>query len=204
MKKDEVKIGQTYRIKVSGTIAEVRIIGENPHGGWDGVNIATNRPVRIKSAQRIRGVVARPAKRQVARTMEEAQAAPATGKRVMSKAEYEGQANDPAGDVGTGATKSAGSDGRPKARPRRATGEPGATGAKRPSGLDAAVAVLAEAGKPMNAAEMVERMLATGLWKTGGKTPAATIYAAIIRECAAKGDQARFRKVERGKFTLAK
>jgi hypothetical protein len=51
---------------------------------------------------------------------------------------------------------------------------------------------------------MVERMLATGMWTTGGKTPAATIYAAIIREIAAKGDQARFRKVERGKFTLAK
>ena len=201
MKKDEVKVGQSYRVKVSGAIAEVRITDENPHGGWDGVNVATNRSVRIKSAQRIRGPVARPAKRTVARTMEEAQAA---GKRVMSKAEYEGQANDPASDVGTGATKSAESDGRPKARPRHATGEPGATRTKRPSGLDAAVAVLAEAGKPMNAAEMVERMLATGLWKTGGKTPAATIYAAIIRECAAKGDQARFRKVERGKFELAK
>jgi hypothetical protein len=75
---------------------------------------------------------------------------------------------------------------------------------RRPSGLDAAVAVLAEAGRPMNTKEMVERMLATGLWKTGGKTPAATIYAAIIREITVKGDQARFRKVERGQFTLTK
>jgi len=52
--------------------------------------------------------------------------------------------------------------------------------------------------------EMVERMLAKGLWKTNGKTPAATIYAAIIREIAKAGDKARFRKVERGKFELAK
>ena len=50
---------------------------------------------------------------------------------------------------------------------------------------------------------MVERMLAKGLWQTAGKTPAATIYAAIIREIAAKGADSRFRKVERGKFAVS-
>jgi len=44
------------------------------------------------------------------------------------------------------------------------------------SGPDAAAKVLAEAGKPMNCKAVVETMLAKGLWKTGGKTPAATIY----------------------------
>jgi hypothetical protein len=72
----------------------------------------------------------------------------------------------------------------------------------RPSGLDAAVAVLAEAGKPMNTADMVKRMLESGLWKTNGKTPAATIYAAIIREISVKGDASRFRKTDRGHFEL--
>ena len=73
---------------------------------------------------------------------------------------------------------------------------------RKPGGLDAAVAVLAEAGKPMNTKDMVERMLSTGLWKTKGKTPAATIYAAIIREIAKKGDKSRFRKTDRGMFEL--
>ena len=73
---------------------------------------------------------------------------------------------------------------------------------RKPSGLDAAVVVLAEAGTPMNTADMVKRMLETGLWKTGGKTPAATIYAAIIREISVKGDQSRFRKTDRGHFEL--
>ena len=73
---------------------------------------------------------------------------------------------------------------------------------RRPSGLDAAATVLAEAGKPMNTADMVKRMLETGLWKTDGKTPAATIYAAIIREIAVKGDKSRFRKTDRGHFEL--
>ena len=74
---------------------------------------------------------------------------------------------------------------------------------KRTSGLDAAARVLAEAKKPMSAKAMVETMLAKGLWKTGGKTPEATIYAAIIREIAKKGGEARFKKVDRGQFVYA-
>lgn len=73
---------------------------------------------------------------------------------------------------------------------------------KRPSGLDAAAQVLKEAGQPMNTKTMVETMLAKGLWKTEGKTPAATIYAAILREIQVKGKDARFRKTDRGLFTL--
>ena len=73
--------------------------------------------------------------------------------------------------------------------------------AKRVSGLDAAARVLEESGQPMTAKEMVEAAEAKGYWKSpGGKTPHATVYAAIIREIAAKGAAARFRKTERGKF----
>ena len=62
--------------------------------------------------------------------------------------------------------------------------------------------MLVLAGKPMNTKQMVEKMLADGLWKTGGKTPAATIYAAILREVRAKGKDARFRKTDRGQFEV--
>ena len=84
------------------------------------------------------------------------------------------------------------------------TGERRAKGAKRPGGLDAAAKVMAEVGKPMSCKAIVERMLSQGLWQTKGKTPAATIYAAIIRHIAAKGQASRFRKVGRGQFTLNK
>ncbi len=70
------------------------------------------------------------------------------------------------------------------------------------SGLDAAAKVLADAGEPLNCKTIVERAIEKGLWKTGGKTPSATVYAAIIREIAKKGDAARFAKTERGMFTL--
>ncbi len=43
-------------------------------------------------------------------------------------------------------------------------------------------------------------MLAKGLWQTRGKTPAATLYAAIVCEIAAKGKDARFHKTGRGQF----
>jgi len=72
------------------------------------------------------------------------------------------------------------------------------------SGLDAAAQVLGEAGEPLNTKEMVKRMLDQGLWETQGKTPAATIYAAILREIQKKGAEARFEKVGRGTFALAK
>jgi len=55
MKKNEVKIGERYLAKVSGSVSPVRLDAESPYGGWDGTNLDTGRQVRIKSAQRLRG-----------------------------------------------------------------------------------------------------------------------------------------------------
>jgi len=72
---------------------------------------------------------------------------------------------------------------------------------KRVSLLDAAATVLAGARAPMQAKQIVEAVVERGLWKPGaGKTPHATLYAAMTREIAAKGKDARFRKVGRGQF----
>ena len=76
---------------------------------------------------------------------------------------------------------------------------------RRVSALDAAAQVLAASEVPMRAKEMIAAMEAKGLWKSpGGKTPEATLYAAIIREIAAKGTAARFKKHERGVFVAGK
>ena len=73
--------------------------------------------------------------------------------------------------------------------------------AKKPSALDAALRVLEEAGQPMTCPEMIEAMATKGYWTSpGGKTPAATLYSAILRETQTKGDASRFVKTERGKF----
>ena len=74
----------------------------------------------------------------------------------------------------------------------------------RMSQLDAAAKVLAEAGGPMSTKEMVEQMAAKGYWKSpGGKTPHATLYSSLLREHQKKAEQSRFKKVDRGRFTLA-
>ena len=87
-----------------------------------------------------------------------------------------------------------------EAKPPKA---PKAPKEKRMSGLDMVAQVLKDAGEPLDAKTMTERAIAKG-WKTNGKTPAATVYAAIIREIAVKGKEARFTKVAKGHFDLAK
>jgi hypothetical protein len=183
MKKSDVKVGQVYSAKVSGNIVPVRIDRENPRGGWDGTNMVTKKAVRIKSAQRLRGKAA---------------AWPGKPAANASDGVAETVAAVEKGNLAEGVTVP--TAGKKKRRPKAE--KPAKE--RKPSGLDAAAKVLAEAGQPMGTKEMVERMLAKGLWKTSGKTPAATIYAAIIREIATKGSEARFRKVARGKFELTK
>ena len=171
MKKNEVKTGQTYRVKVTGKVVPVQIVSANPRGGWDGKNLSTGKAVRIKSAQRLRTEVV-DAKRD---------ATSPTRAKTATKATKD-------------ATKA----------PKADTAKRGDSKVKKPSGLDAAAMVLGEARTPLTCGEMVEQMLAKGYWVSNGKTPAATIYSAIIREIRDKGEASRFAKVERGKFTLAK
>ena len=73
------------------------------------------------------------------------------------------------------------------------------------SALDAAAQVLAKAEKPMRAQELIAAMAEQGLWKSpAGKTPHATLYAAMMREERDKGGDSRFHKVDRGMFQFNK
>lgn len=82
--------------------------------------------------------------------------------------------------------------------------KPDAPESKRISQIEAAIIVLGKSKDAMNCKEMVEAMQVSGLWSSEkGATPDATLYASILREINAKGKDARFRKTERGHFTLA-
>lgn len=73
------------------------------------------------------------------------------------------------------------------------------------SQLDAAVKVLTESGEPMTTKALIETMAAKGYWTSpGGKTPAQTLYSALLREIQNKGKDSRFTKVDRGQFGLNK
>jgi len=179
MKKNEIKVGKVYAAKVTGKVVPVRIDRVNPKGGWDATNAQTKRPVRIKSVQRLRSQVDLP---------------------------------DTTGDGGACGTKSAMATKAAKTKSGRDTGQRGAAGGKRAASastdkpmslLDAAAAVLADATEPLNVRQIMEQVTQRGLWSSPkGKTPWATLAAAILRECKAKGDAARFEKAARGKYRL--
>lgn len=187
MKKDQIRIGRTYLAKVTDKVVPVRLEAENPHGGWDATNLVTHKKVRIKSAQRLRG----PARERESQAAADAQAVD-PDLVPLTEAMKPAKASKGPKDKAKGTKAKA-------ARGRKAAGEPTA---KKVSGLDAAHRMLKDAGEPMRCGDMVEKMLATGLWKTNGKTPAATLYSAIHREIQTKGAQARFRKTDRGLFAV--
>ena len=178
MKKNEVKVGGMYVAKVSDKLVTVRIDSAHSKGGWHATNTATGKRIRIKSAQRLRGAAGGRAKKG---------GAPEATKETIT-ADKNAKAT---GKVATRKTKAkkAGSGKKPK----------------RISALDAAGQVLAGAGKPMRAQELIAAMAEQGLWKSpAGQTPHATLYAAMMRETRDKGTASRFCKVDRGMFALNK
>lgn len=100
-------------------------------------------------------------------------------------------------------TKKATKAAAPKAVKKHAKAKP-AAGGKKLSQMAAAERVLAESGEPMNCTAMVEAMGAKGYWTSpGGATPAATLYASLLRHIRQHGKEARFKKTDRGQFALA-
>jgi hypothetical protein len=92
----------------------------------------------------------------------------------------------------------------PKSEPKPGA-KPEPKKARKMGALDAAAIVLADAGKPMRSKELIAEMAKRGLWTSpGGKTPEATLYAAILREIGAKGTAARFARAGKGEFASTK
>jgi len=101
------------------------------------------------------------------------------------------------------ATKPTTAKNAPKANVAKKGRAPKEPKPKRLSALDAAAQVLAASKEPMNTKVLIAEMEKKGLWKSpGGKTPHATLYAAVTREIGAKKRKARFVKTERGLFTF--
>ena len=174
MKAKEVQIDGVYAVNVGRNITGVRITQENPRGGWDGVNVKTNKPVRIKSAQRLRGPWQRDDKPET----------PVTSPTAAPGAQTEPETTPGiTGDSGT-----------PERKP---DGKMSLLDA-------AAHLLSLDKSAAMNCQDMVDLAVAEGLWQPRkGKTPANTLYAAIAREIKTAGDTSRFAKAEPGKFKLA-
>jgi hypothetical protein len=189
MKKAEVTIGGKYYANVSGNRCEIQIDAEKPRGGWDATNLATGKKILIKSAQRLQGEVGM--RRGGAKVTTEGNVTivenePATVETIGEAASTVGAVPKKLRKAKTAATATESAD----------------ASEKRLSCVTAALKVLGESSEPMNAQELVTAMEAKGYWSSpGGKTPHATLYSAILRDLA-KGDDSKFVKTERGRFTV--
>jgi hypothetical protein len=200
----KVVLGHVYSVALGGSYLPVRADKELGHGRYEGTVLRPGgKEETIKfSTDRVRGD-GQPEdqwrKKQEAGKQERQAQAIQTAAKVASKV-----LGVPVGLVPACASHA---DRPPKAKDAKATGEPKPRKkAERKdgtmSGLDAAAKVLAEAGAPMNCGDIVKTALKKGYWRSSGRTPASTIYAAILRECQKKGDDSRFAKADRGMFTL--
>jgi hypothetical protein len=91
----------------------------------------------------------------------------------------------------------------PKTPKAKTPKTPKAAKAKKMSGLDAVAEVLKGRTKPMKMGEIFEEMKEKGIMNLHGKTPEATLNAAIHAEMKKKGDKSRFAKAGVGLFILA-
>jgi len=78
MQKHNVKVGATYLAKVSGTLTRVRLTRVHDRGGWYGINLATGREIRIRTAARLRSAVPAAA----------AEISPAEARRIVDNIEF--------------------------------------------------------------------------------------------------------------------
>jgi hypothetical protein len=130
-----------------------------------------------------------------------------TGKtiRIASAQRLQRNPNDDDGDTANPKAKQAKATSNTTPTSKRDKRGRVATDDKPMSLINAAAYILAHGNRePMRCKEIVEQAISQNLWQPGkGLTPASTLSAAIMREIKAKGDDSRFRKAERGKFTIA-
>jgi hypothetical protein len=136
MKKTDVQLGTTYLVKVAGNLVPVKITSEHDNGGWVGVSKKSGKPIRVKSPQRLRKILS------------DAKAKPA--KRIVTKAEYEAEANQDA----------------PVAK-KRDTGERAVKDGKKLSLIRVAAIVLESCERPMTCGEIVTKAIESNAWKPG-------------------------------------
>ncbi|NLF18650.1 MAG: hypothetical protein GX595_15570 [Lentisphaerae bacterium] len=196
MQSEEIRIGASYTCRVGRNAVVVRVAGASADGGWQ-VETHTGRTMAIRDPERF-----------VARVGGETGAAeaPAPATEPAAAPPEAPEAGEAAATVEAPAVEPA-EGAAPPVPEAQAAGER-SEGTEAEGGtmglLDAAVHLLGRAEGPMQCRDMVEQARAQGLWtpRRGGKTPDRTLYAAILREITTKGEAARFRKTERGRFAL--
>jgi antitoxin (DNA-binding transcriptional repressor) of toxin-antitoxin stability system len=175
MKLENVKVGEVYTLKVGKNMVAVKAMSVDAKGKIT-VSPASGKMITVADAGRL-----------TARTV-----ADDAGRHTAKQAAH-------------GAPRKPSTPKATKAASGRNVGQQGAPKpptAKEGSLMAAAINVMKAADKPMRPADVVETVLAKKLWTSKGKTPGATLAAAIMREIARKGSLSRFKKTGPGLYAL--
>lgn len=220
LKTDDIKPGGTYGVRIKGKVTPVLIetaqYQKDQFLGWTAVVVATGEAIIIDPGTRFSRLKEEQGgqPQQAQRDQQQADQAeqPAAVESAAAASAPAVQAQTPAPDAKSAKRGSKGkkSDAAPPAATTPAEGKnagknakaarsPKQPTAKKMSCLDAAAQIIGK--DPVGCKDLIAEMGQRGLWKSpGGKTPDASLYAAIVREISAKKDAARFRKVDRGLF----
>jgi len=187
MKTNEIELNECYMAKITDRVVPVQIISEHPRGGWNAVNMATTRKCRIKSARKLRS---RATKAQIRDANDQ-----------MIKTTNTKYAEKALKQATTAIKKTEATTDTKKVKNATCANT---ANHKREGLLTIAARILTNASEPMSCKAIVHEAITKMGWTTKGKTPHCTLYAAIIREIANEGENARFIKVDRGQFTIRK
>jgi hypothetical protein len=171
----EIKVGLVYKVKFGGGRVSAEITKSLPQGRFEAVILPSGTRIKV-SAENIEG-------------------------EGMTQKEWAKQRTPKDNGVVTEEDEQYIKEAKTMAKKTKTVKNSKKKGRKT-SGLHAAARVLQEIGKPMRCPDIVKTALEKGYWSTKGKTPAATVYSAILREIASKGNKSRFRKSGRGEFEL--
>lgn len=193
----KIKVGKCYIAKLSKGEAPIRIESVHEDGGWVARTLLTSRITRIKTAEQIVRVCEESeleeytnrSNERVARPNEETVSPEPV--EVTEMTEQEETVETPAEDI-TPEEEESTDDIYVLLRRKPKT---------KMTLLDAAHRVLTEFGDELSATDIVKAAIEKGYWQTEGKTPGNTLNAAITRDIKAKGEESRFAKGTRGRFT---
>lgn len=194
MRPEEIEVGADYRCRLQRGVVRVRVTGKAERDGWMVTDVETGQNEHVRRHEQFRDRWKPPVI-----TESKNEGAECAGKETtMSKKNSTKRA--------TSTPKAKKGAKQPKRNGVKMTHNPKPVSGDKPkrmSALDAAAAILRKSKQPMRSKELITAMATQGLWTSpNGKTPDATLNAAIIREIAAKGKDARFRKVDRGQFAF--
>lgn len=185
MNSSEVRLGQCYFARLSERSTQVRIERVAPGGGWIARVLSHGKHAKIKSADQLLRLCDEGEIAAVVRGIEPNRRSLVEPVTELPPFVFENKEGEilPA----------------PPSPKRIKISEP-------PPGpmslLDATAYVLKAAKKALSTREIIELIVTRSLWSPSGLTPWATLNAALNRDIAANGEQSRFVKLERGKYSV--